>query len=299
LSNSETKPVEKQPSTSRRNFIKLGVAAVAGAAVASAVEIPILNNSISKDNDKINQQASQISNLQSQLATAQQGRAFLTLNPTERPLVQAIAAAIIPTDSNGPGATEAGVVYFIDMQLAGNYGKAGNMFMQGPFVHPTTQPVTITNTHGTFTYSGGTIIPRYQAGTAYQYAFTPREFWRRGLIYLQQYSNSAYGNNFEKLGSATQIQILQDLFDNKPTNFDAPTPAEFFNEIHDMVIAGFLTDPVHGGNQDMVSWKLMGFNGNYWGDDIGLGAQKLMVASSPTRLAPKSLSDLQKEGGGV
>ena len=44
----------------------------------------------------------------------------------------------------------------------------------------------------------------------------------------------------------------------------------------------------------MVGWKLIGFNGNYWGDDIGLGARKLMVAGTPTRLQPESLGDLQK-----
>jgi hypothetical protein len=44
---------------------------------------------------------------------------------------------------------------------------------------------------------------------------------------------------------------------------------------------------------------LLAFNANYWGDDIGLGAQKLMVASTPTRLQPKSLSQLEKEGGGI
>jgi hypothetical protein len=49
----------------------------------------------------------------------------------------------------------------------------------------------------------------------------------------------------------------------------------------------------------MVGWQLLAFNANYWGDDIGLGAMTLMVANSPTRLNPMSLSDMQKAGGGV
>ena len=77
-------------------------------------------------------------------------QAFLTLNPiTERPVVEALAEAIIPSDASGPGAKEAGVIYFIDRMLAGSYGKAGNMFMQGPFVHPQTGSLTV---HG-ITYS--------------------------------------------------------------------------------------------------------------------------------------------------
>jgi len=66
-----------------------------------------------------------------------------------------------------------------------------------------------------------------------------------------------------------------------------------------MVTAGFWSDPIYGGNQGMVGWQLLAFNVNYWGDDIGLGPQKLMVANTPTKLTPKSLSQLEKEGGGI
>ena len=210
-------------SKSRRQFIKYGVAGAVGFGVASAIEIPILNNSLQNDNNAIKQKDSQISSLttqnntlQSELSSSQQMQAFLTLNPiTERPVVEALAEAIIPSDSSGPGAKEAGVIYFIDRMLAGSYGKAGNMFMQGPFIHPQTTPITV---HG-ITYSGGTITPRLQAGTAYQYAFSPRTFWRNGLMSLQTYCNSAYGGNFENLTATQQTTVLQDLFDNKSRQF--------------------------------------------------------------------------------
>ena len=68
---------------------------------------------------------------------------FLELSISEQALVEAIAETIIPSDSNGPGAKEAGAIYFIDRQLAGDYGRSGGMYMQGPFVpaglnHPIT-----------------------------------------------------------------------------------------------------------------------------------------------------------------
>jgi hypothetical protein len=160
-------------------------------------------------------------------------------------------------------------------------------------------------TKSAITYSGGTIKPRLQAGTAYQYAFNPREFWRRGLVALENYCTAAKGGKFETLSSATQITVLQEMFDNSATNtalqtaFQGPNAAEFFNEIHDMVVAGFWSDPIYGGNQGMVGWTLLAFNANYWGDDIGLGPSKLMVASTPTRLPPRSLGQLQKAGGGI
>ena len=203
----------------RREFIKIGAAGAIGFGVASAIEIPLLESNY---NPRIADLEKQSANQQGQLT---QATAFLTLNPNERPEVEALAEAIIPSDSTGPGAKEAGVVYFIDHMLAGNYGKGGNMFLQGPFVHPQTGSVTVSGavypstTESAMTYSGGTIIPRLQAGTAYQYAFNPREFWRRGLVSLQTYCKAAKGGkNFQDLSSADQTAVLQEMYDNSPTN---------------------------------------------------------------------------------
>ncbi len=290
--------------TSRRDFIKYGVAGAVGFGVASAIELPIMNNSVQQKDQQINK-------LQTALNAALMEQGFLTLNPQERNLVEAIAETMIPTDGNGPGAREAGVVYFIDRMLAGNYGKGGNMYLQGPFVTPQSNSITFqgavypSTQKAPITYPGGTISPRLQAGTSYQYAFNPREFWRRALVFLQNYCTAAKGGNFETLSSATQITVLQELSDNSSTNtalqsaFQGPNAAEFFNEVYDMVVAGFLADPVYGGNQNLVGWQLIAFNGNYWGDDIGLGSKKLMTAATPVRLPPKSLSQLQAEGGGI
>ncbi len=304
--------------TTRRDFIKYGIAGVVGAGVASAIELPILTN-------EVQQRDSQISQLQSELATAMQGQGFLTLNPKERIIVEAIAETMIPTDANGPGAKETGVIYFIDRMLAGNYGKGGNMYLEGPFVlpQPSTQPPIAVALNG-FTYAYdpttgittrqsqtynyvGTISPRLQAGTAYQYAFNPREFWRRGLAYLETYcmTHSAYGKAFEDLTSAQQILVLQDLAVNDTSNTDlqnaflGPNAGEFFNELHDMVTAGYFTDPLHGGNIGMASWTLMGFNGCNMGNAYGENktTTELMVSPTPFRLKPQSLSQLQASGG--
>ena len=50
---------------------------------------------------------------------------------------QTVAAAcerIMPSDASGPGAREAGVVIYIDRQLAGPYGKDRYRYTKGPFV---------------------------------------------------------------------------------------------------------------------------------------------------------------------
>ena len=102
----------------RREFIKLGAAAAIGAGVASAVEIPVLES-------QINTQKNETQSLQSQVQ-----QAFITFGLTEQNEVEAMVETIIPSDSNGPGAKEAGVIFFIDHQLAGDYGNNARMFMK-------------------------------------------------------------------------------------------------------------------------------------------------------------------------
>lgn len=52
---------------------------------------------------------------------------------TEALVVAAAVARIFPSDENGPGAKEAGVVIYIDRQLAGPYGHDRDRYLQGPF----------------------------------------------------------------------------------------------------------------------------------------------------------------------
>jgi gluconate 2-dehydrogenase gamma chain len=73
--------------------------------------------------------------------------------------VAAAAARIFPTDESGPGATEAGVVIYIDRQLAGPYGRDRYRYTQPPFEEG---------------------VPEQ----GYQGKATPRELYRLGLILL-------------------------------------------------------------------------------------------------------------------
>lgn len=52
---------------------------------------------------------------------------------TEALIVSAAAARIFPADDSGPGAREAGVVIYIDRQLAGPYGRDRYRYTQPPF----------------------------------------------------------------------------------------------------------------------------------------------------------------------
>src|SRR2546428_7685124 len=281
--------------TTRREFLKIGLAAAGGALAASGMEIPLFSGNNSSMQTQLSNANTQLTNLQNQLKTV---TGFLTLSVNEQALLEPIVETIIPSDSTGPGAKEAGVIYFIDRQLAGDYGQSANMFMDGPFVAPAqTGSITV----GTQTYSAGSPKVRVGAGTNYQYPLNLREFWRVGLVALQAYANSsAYGGNFESLSSANQLQLLLDLWANKPTSFGNIKASDFAYELTFMTWAGFLMDPIYGGNQNMVGWTYTGFNGVNFGNFYGEGKDQkaLMVATTPTRLKPASLAQYQQQASG-
>src|SRR5258707_15898471 len=52
----------------------------------------------------------------------------------EARVVAAACERIFPSDASGPGASEAGVVIYIDRQLAGPYGRDKYRYTKGPWV---------------------------------------------------------------------------------------------------------------------------------------------------------------------
>src|SRR5579871_1394060 len=93
---------------------------------------------------------------------------------SEARVVQAACERIFPADETGPGATEAGVVIYIDGQLAGPYGRDKYRYTKGPWVESLPE-------HG------------------YQGRETPREIYRKGIKDL---------GNFASLSTEEQIKKL-------------------------------------------------------------------------------------------
>src|SRR5256884_3949498 len=251
-------------SQTRREFLKLGLAAAASAAAASGIEIPLFANQSSNLQNQLNNANTQMANLKTKLNTV---TGFVSLNINEQSLVEAIVETIIPSDSTGPGAKEAGVIYFIDRALAGDYGQSANMFMDAPHNPPgipaSAGPLTVkpssawaflqnyqqtaylpgggmgsgtaisylgasrTYTVGGTNYTvnyGITASPRVGSGINLQYPVNMSEFWRISLAALQAYSRKYYSGNFQSLSSANQLQVIKDLWSNAPKTKTNPSP---------------------------------------------------------------------------
>jgi len=145
---------------------------------------------------------------------------------SEALIIAAAASRIFPSDEAGPGAREAGVVVYIDRQLAGPWGRDLHRYTQEPFEE---------NAPAEFGYQGKA---------------TPQQIYRRGLKDLA---------GLDRLAPAEQDQKLKQI-----------ETTLFFSLLRQNTIEGMFSDPIHGGNADMVGWQLIGFPGprmsNY--DDV-------------------------------
>jgi gluconate 2-dehydrogenase gamma chain len=102
----------------------------------------------------------------------------------EARIVSAACARIFPNDASGPGATEAGVVIFIDRQLAGPYGRDKYRYTKGPFVESFPE-------HG------------------YQGKESPREIYRAGIKMLGSFNASSAADQDSMLASIERSTFFQ------------------------------------------------------------------------------------------
>jgi gluconate 2-dehydrogenase gamma chain len=156
--------------------------------------------------------------------------------PEEWAFVQAAVARLIPADDRGPGALEAGVPEFIDRQMNTPYATGAIWYMQGPF-NPDVAPEM-----------------------GYQLPLVPKQIYNLGISEADAYSKKAAGKVFAELDGAQQDALLQ-KFESGEAEF-AQLPAKlFFSYLLQNTREGFFSDPIHGGNKEMVGWKLINFPG--------------------------------------
>ena len=184
-------------------------------------------------------------------------------NGTESNFVEAAVERLIPTDSLGLGAREAGVAYFIDQQLIGDFGYAAKMYMQGPW--PDALP-----TQG------------------YQLPMTPREVYHIGVIATNQYCQQKYGKTFATLNAAHQDEVLKAL-ESGEAGFTDFSSKVFFQMLLANTLEGYFADPMYGGNRNKAGWRLVGFPGAA-AAYIGLIAKH----NVPYRVTPMGIADLQR-----
>jgi gluconate 2-dehydrogenase gamma chain len=102
----------------------------------------------------------------------------------EARVVAAACERIFPSDASGPGATEAGVVIYIDRQLAGPYGRDKYRYTKGPWVESVPE-------HG------------------YQGKENPQETYRKALKNLGNFTSLSVEEQNRKLADIERTHFFQ------------------------------------------------------------------------------------------
>jgi gluconate 2-dehydrogenase gamma chain len=161
---------------------------------------------------------------------------YLFFNEQEAAFIEAAVARLIPADGEWPGALEAGVPNFFDKQLGGAWGAGERLYRSGPWQQ------------GTFSQG-------------YQLPSTPAELFRAALAAINAELTQA-GTPFERMSADQQDAYLRGL--EAPGKNLGGVPSDiFFSQLLKCTIEGFFSDPVYGGNRNMVSWRMIGFPGAY------------------------------------
>ena len=159
-------------------------------------------------------------------------------NESEAQLVSAMAERIFPADSEGPGANDLHVTTYIDGQLVDAWGMGAKLYLQGPFFEPE------------------------DSGHGWQISLTPRDVYRLSLQDIETFCQQQYHLSFAQLDTEKQDKVLQALQAGHVTPFRALSSDQFFQLFRQNVVEGLFSDPLYGGNYQMLGWKWVGFPGD-------------------------------------
>lgn len=192
-------------------------------------------------------------------AERQEARIFFK-NPADFEVLSAATEIIYPEDENGPGAIGLGVPFFIDKQLAGEFGYSSRYYLEGPFLEGE-NPLTNAN------------------------------LFMLGLRKLNQVSNDEHDAAFNELSEEQQISILESL-ESDEIEMDYVPASTFFHMLRITTIQGAYADPLYGGNKNMEGWKMKEWPG------AQTSYRNMMSEDAPvdqefTLIEPISLSDNQ------
>ncbi|TYL36131.1 hypothetical protein CV102_24170 [Natronococcus pandeyae] len=273
----------------------------------------------------------------------EQGLQFFSLEQGQ--IVQDMANRIYPSDDNGPGAPEAGVVYFIDRQMNQDWGQGERWYLEGPFpgveqldldtgveaADPVGGPVGAEgvgepaehddeddeevendeeeaedgdddetengddeeaengndeNGVGNDDENGDEdeadqpdefdtdpedpeeddvevewADEEPADGQGWQYPLTPAEAYTYSIDFVEAYCEAEYDDSFVDLDGDEQDEVIEALENDEVGTFRGLEPSDFFLLLRENTLEGMFADPMYGGNQEMIGWRLKNFPG--------------------------------------
>ncbi|CAM4512908.1 gluconate 2-dehydrogenase gamma chain [Paenibacillus endophyticus] len=185
-------------------------------------------------------------------------RALMFLTQDQFRIVESATERIFPEDDAGPGAKSLGVAFFIDHQLAGEWGFNGRDYMMPPF------------------YMGESV-------QGYQGRLKRKEMFEIGLRELENYSVTKFDKSFVELTGEQQDEVLK-AFESDEVKLTTISASGFFKILRSSTLEGAYSDPLYGGNMDMNGWKMR----NYPGSQM---SYLTIIEKDFTKIEPNSLQD--------
>ncbi len=168
---------------------------------------------------------------------------------------------IFPEDELGPGAIGLGVPYFIDNQLAGNYGSNVKEYMQGPF------------------FAG-------EATQGYQSKLTRAEIFRQAIAKMDEEAKVRFDKRFVDLEGGQMDEIIT-AFQKNEIDMKGVSSEFFFKLLRQATLEGAYADPIYNGNVNMDAWRMKEFPGNQMTYLAEIENEKFV------KYEPKSLSGME------
>jgi len=152
---------------------------------------------------------------------------YMFFNAAEARTLDAMTARIMPSEPDGRGAHEAGVVTYIDRAIAGYFRDLQSIYRIG-----------------------------LQRLDAYSHA-------RAGVIFCEL-AASQQDEILVQLDTGSSVCPSGASADFWNANGTALILTRFFAIVREHTIQGMFCDPIYGGNRDFAGWKLIGFPGAQW-----------------------------------
>jgi gluconate 2-dehydrogenase gamma chain len=197
--------------------------------------------------------------------TAEPVIALTFFNDFEARTVEAIAERMIPGEDGDAGATDAGVVYYIDRAVSGFSTGLQRLYRVG------------------LRDLDAYCQSRHGASFVALATDSQDDVVRRFLgpeIPTSEALKPAGEDDYDFVGGAERA---------KPGEIPAVLE-RFFAVVREHAIEGLFCDPIYGGNRDAVGWRLVGFPGVHWGYTV----EQMKEGFDGRRLPIRTLSDLRR-----
>lgn len=155
---------------------------------------------------------------------ARDDRPWAFFTDDEARWIAAVADVFIPQD-DFPSASQAGVVDFIDFQMATAYGAGEGLYLDPPF-------------------PAGAV-----AEQGYQLEFPPAQLLRQGIEQARQLGDIGAMNGPARENHVEEMSNRDDI------------TGTLISELWKLTKQGYFADPIYLGNHDYAGWRMVGFPG--------------------------------------